>query len=88
MIDYFGTELITEWVGEKFYQIVNGRYINKKVTIFTSNHDLKTLNYDDRITSRIRERSYLVHYPEESVREFKAVEEEMRRRHDAGEDKH
>ena len=88
IIDDFGTERVTDWVGEKFYQIVNGRYINKKVTIFTSNHDLKTLNYDDRITSRIRERSYLVHFPEESVREFKAVEEEMRRGHDKGEDKH
>lgn len=72
VIDDFGTERVTDWVGEKFYQIVNKRYINKKVTFFTSNYDLKSLKYDERITSRIRERTYIVHFPEESVREFLA----------------
>jgi len=72
IIDDFGTERATDWAGEKFYQIINKRYINKKVTIFTSNYDLKTLKYDDRITNRIRERSYIIQFPEESVREFKA----------------
>ncbi len=72
IIDDFGTERATDWAGEKFYQIVNKRYINKKVTIFTSNYDLKTLKYDDRITNRIRERCLIIHFPEESVREFKA----------------
>ena len=72
IIDDFGTERATDWAGEKFYQIVNKRYINKKVTIFTSNHDLKTLKYDDRITNRIRERCFIIHFPEESVREYKA----------------
>lgn len=75
VIDDFGTERATDWAGEKFYQIVNKRYINKKVTIYTSNYDLKTLKYDDRISSRIRERTYLVHFPEESVREFIARQE-------------
>ena len=75
VIDDFGTERVSEWVGEKFYQIVNKRYINKKVTFFTSNHNLKTLKYDERITSRIRERSFLAHFPEESVREVKALQE-------------
>jgi len=72
VIDDFGTERATDWAGEKFYQIVNNRYINKKVTFFTSNFNLKTLKYDDRISNRIKERSYLVHFPEESVREYKA----------------
>lgn len=75
VIDDFGTERATEWAGEKFYQIVNKRYINKKVTFFTSNYDLNTLKYDDRVTSRIRERSFTVHFPEESVREVKAKAE-------------
>lgn len=75
VIDDFGTERVTDWVGEKFYQIVNKRYINKKVTFYTSNYDLKTLKYDDRITSRMRERTYLIHFPEESVREFIARQE-------------
>lgn len=74
IIDDFGTERNTDWATEKFYQIVNKRYIDKKVTLFTSNYDLKTLKYDDRITNRIKERSYIVHFPEESVREVKATE--------------
>jgi len=72
IIDDFGTERATDWAGEKFYQIVNNRYINKKVTFYTSNCNLQTLKYDDRISNRIRERSYMVHFPEESVREYKA----------------
>lgn len=75
IIDDFGTERSSDWAGEKFYQIVNNRYINKKVTFYTSNYDLQTLKYDDRITNRIRERSYLIHFPEESVREVKARQE-------------
>lgn len=73
VIDDFGTERSTDWAGEKFYQIVNKRYINNKVTIYTSNYDLTKLKYDDRITNRIREKSYVVHFPEESVRESKAT---------------
>ena len=75
IIDDFGTERVTDWVGEKFYQIINGRYINKKVTLFTSNHDLNTLRYDERVKSRIKERSFMVHFPEQSVREVKAFRE-------------
>lgn len=78
VIDDFGTERITDWTGDMFYQIINNRYINKKITFFTSNYDLKTLKYDDRITNRIRERSFLVHFPEESVREFKARKDESK----------
>ena len=75
IVDDFGTERVTDWVGEKFYQIINGRYINKKITIFTSNHDLKELKYDERVKSRISERSFKVHFPEQSIREVKAVME-------------
>ena len=77
IIDDFGTERVSDWAGEKFYQIVNRRYIDKKVTFFTSNYDLKTLEYDDRISNRIRERSFTVHFPEESVREIKAKQDEQ-----------
>ena len=70
IIDDFGTENVNGWVGEKFYHIINERYINKKVTIFTSNESLKTLKYDDRITNRIKEMTYQIQFPEESVREY------------------
>lgn len=75
VIDDFGTERATDWAGEKFYQIVNKRYINKLVTVYTSNFDIYNLKYDDRITNRIIERCYIVHFPEVSVREVKARKE-------------
>ena len=68
IIDDFGTEKITGWVNEKFYQIINERYIAKKVTIFTSNEEPGKTGYDTRITNRIIERTYPVKFPEESVR--------------------
>jgi DNA replication protein DnaC len=69
VIDDFGTERATDWTGEKFYSIINGRYADKKITIFTSNMSLTDLKYDDRITNRIKERNYLIPFPEESVRD-------------------
>lgn len=73
VIDDFGTEAHKEWIDDKFYQIINKRYIGKLITIFTSNYGLDELNYDDRITNRIKERVYQVHFPEESIRESIAV---------------
>lgn len=68
IIDDFGTEQIKDWIEERFYQIINSRYIDKKVTIFTSNSTLDLLKYDDRITNRIKERTFQIPFPEESVR--------------------
>lgn len=82
IIDDFGTENVTGWVEEKFYHVINERYINKKITIFTSNESLKTLKYDGRITNRIKEMTYQIQFPEESVREYIAQKnnEEMLRK--------
>lgn len=71
IIDDFGTEQADkDWVNERFYQIINNRYINKKITIFTSNERLDLLKYDSRITNRIKERTFQIPFPEESVREI------------------
>lgn len=69
IIDDFGTEKARDWVSEAFYSIINGRYVDKKVTIYTSNMSLNNLDYDERITNRIKERVYEIPFPEESVRE-------------------
>lgn len=74
VIDDFGAENIKGWVNEKFYSIINGRYANKKITIFTSNMSIDDLFYDDRITNRIKERALPIPFPEESVRDFLAKE--------------
>lgn len=73
IIDDFGTEKVTDWVNEKFYHIINQRYINKKVTIYTSNESISNLAYDKRIKDRVTETSFIVPYPEESVREIIAM---------------
>lgn len=69
IIDDFGVEAPAAWINDKMYQIINERYINQKVTIFTSNDPLDKLTYDDRITNRIKERTYQISFPEESVRD-------------------
>lgn len=71
IIDDFGTEQSDKpWINERFYQIINNRYIDKKITIFTSNERLDLLKYDDRITNRIKERVFQIPFPEESVRDI------------------
>ena len=64
VIDDFGAETHKDWIDDRFYQIINTRYVNKLITIFTSNDSLTNTDYDDRITSRIVERSFLLHFPE------------------------
>lgn len=86
VIDDFGTELPKDWIGERFYSIINGRYQDKLITMYTSNLSLQDLKYDDRITNRIKERTFQLPFPEESVRELiaeqnrKALIEGMRGR--------
>jgi len=43
--------------------------MDKKVTIYTSNSGIESLGYDDRIVNRIKERSFVLPFPEESVRD-------------------
>lgn len=72
IIDDFGTENVKDWVQERFYQIINERYMNRKITMFTSNYSLESIDYDERITNRIKERCYQLPFAEESLRENKA----------------
>ncbi len=64
VIDDFGVERPADWINDKLYQILNERYINRKVTIFTSNESLETLQYDDLASpNRIKERTYQYRIP-------------------------
>lgn len=71
IIDDFGTEEVKPWIEERFYNIVNERYINCKPTIYTSNIPIRSLKYDGRIVNRIQERSEEIQFPETSVRLIK-----------------
>ena len=68
VIDDIGVEAVKDWINERFYNILNGRMIEKRVTIFTSNCKIEELNFDDRITNRIVKMSIQVQFPDESIR--------------------
>jgi DNA replication protein DnaC len=76
IIDDLGVEMPEDkqkdWIAQKFYEIINGRYNNKKITIYTSNYPLKKLRHDSRTINRIEERVYEIPFPEESVRHYLA----------------
>lgn len=70
IIDDFGTEKVADWINEKFFQIINERYVTKKPTIISSNYSVDELVYDERIGNRLKERNIVLHFPEESVRDL------------------
>ena len=65
IIDDFGTESVKDWISERFYSVMNDRYLNNKPTIITSNYSMDHLPYDERIINRIKERCYELPFPEE-----------------------
>lgn len=80
IIDDFGVEKAKDWRNEKFYNIINERYMSKRTTIFTSNYSLEDLErngYDSRIISRIKEVCYMIPFPGDSVRDAKAKDNQM-----------
>ena len=77
IIDDFGMEKFKDWIDDKFNHIINSRYNEKKITIFTSNFPLEQLKYDDRIKNRIMERTFQIPFPEESIREIIAKQNMM-----------
>ena len=68
VIDDIGVEAVKDWINERFYNILNGRMIEKRVTIFTSNCKIEELNFDDRVTNRIVKMALPVQFPDESIR--------------------
>ena len=68
VIDDIGVEGVKDWINERFYNILNGRMIEKRVTIFTSNCRMEELNFDDRIINRIVKMALPVQFPDESIR--------------------
>ena len=69
IIDDFDLETPKDWIEERFYQIINERYMNNLITIFTSNVPVEKSEYDERIINRIIEKSYRLMFPNESIRE-------------------
>ena len=68
VIDDIGVEQPKDWINERFYNILNGRMIEKRITIFTSNFRMNELRLDDRITDRINKMALPIEFPAESIR--------------------
>ena len=63
VLDELGASIPTDWVRDTMYQIINKRYNENKVTIFTTNysdarHSEKEQVLEDRIGTRLRSRLY------------------------------
>ena len=63
VLDELGATVPTDWVRDTMYQIINKRYNDRKVTIFTTNYlderrSDKEQILEDRITTRLRSRLF------------------------------
>lgn len=68
VLDDLGVQMSKEWIESSLYQLLNYRYNNKLVTIYTSNIRYTDMKIDDRIVDRIDATSYLISIPEVPVR--------------------
>jgi len=75
VLDDIGVQSVDKLTNDKLFKLIDKRYNKKLVTIYTSNKKIPDLGLDDRITSRISAKSYVVHLPEVSIRQKKEEEE-------------
>ncbi len=76
VLDELGASVPTNWVRDTLYQIINSRYNNKKLTIFTTNYndELKPAS-DDRDNDEPRRRSRT--FATERIQEMTTLEERI-----------
>src|SRR5688500_4964264 len=58
VLDELGATVPTDWVRDTMYQIINKRYNDNKLTIFTTNFSDKNKELEERITYRLRSRLF------------------------------
>lgn len=69
IIDDIGAEIKKDWIDMELFRIIDSRYTNKRVTIFTSNVERDKLKLNDRIKDRIYDMTVLINLPEVPVRQ-------------------
>lgn len=74
VIDDIGAQMSREWSNTVFYRIINARYNNRLVTIYTSNTECQALKMDERTTDRIESTTFPVQLPDEPIRSRNAAE--------------
>lgn len=69
-IDDFGSERLTDFVQDQFYQIINSAYINKRSLIISTNYDLAEIadRLGERIASRLAEMCFIINFGGEDLR--------------------
>ncbi len=72
VLDDIGVQMNKEWVDTVFYQLINQRYTEHKITIYTSNVAANDLKMDERIKDRIISTSYMIGLPEVAIRQQQA----------------
>ncbi len=75
VIDDIGVQMAKDWINTVFYRLINVRYTDHLVTIYTSNMATEALKMDERIVDRIGSTTYLVELPEVPVRHMKQEQE-------------
>ena len=78
VIDDIGVQMAKDWINTIFYRLINVRYTERLVTIYTSNIATDALKMDERIIDRIESTTYLVELPEVPVRHMKQEKEKER----------
>jgi DNA replication protein DnaC len=58
VLDELGATVPTDWVRDTMYQIINKRYNDNKLTIFTTNYHDRNKELEERITYRLRSRLF------------------------------
>jgi len=58
VLDELGATVPTDWVRDTMYQIINKRYNDNKLTIFTTNYLDKNKELEERINYRLRSRLF------------------------------
>ena len=58
VLDELGATVPTDWVRDTMYKIINKRYNDRKLTIFTTNYSDRNKELEERITYRLRSRLF------------------------------
>ena len=77
ILDDIGAETKKEWIDTELFRLIDYRYSNKRVTIFTSNIPMDSLKLNERIVDRIFSMCIKLDLPEKSIRTMQAHDENM-----------
>lgn len=76
IIDDIGAQQSKEWYQQEMFKLINERHMKGRITLYTSNSSIESLNVGDRAISRIVKGTYVINMPEESIRKKLAMKEQ------------